>query len=175
MRRLDWVLLCDLRGSLRPLRDTLDQPGDRTPLENQKDNSMKKLFVLLTLVLGLISTALPGFGQAPVPATPENAASFVGDWTISAEGQQGPVQIGLSIKVDAGKVVASLAMGQQDAQPITDISLNGKSLLLRYSFDYQGNAIDASVSLVPAGEKYTAELAFAGGAYTMSGTAEKKK
>ena len=132
---------------------------------------MIRTFVLLSaLVIGLVSTAL----AQPVAATPGNAASFIGDWTVSAEGQQGPVQIPLTIKVDAGKVVASLSMGGQGTQ-ISDITVNGKTLILKYTFDYQGNGIDAAVSLTQAGDKVTAEIAFAGGAYTMSGTAEKKK
>ena len=126
------------------------------------------------LVAGLISTAALGFAQ-PVAATPENAASFVGDWTLSLEGGQGPAQFGLTVKLDAGKVTGSIAMGGQGGQPITDVSLNGKTLVLKYSIDYQGNAVDVVVSLTPNGDKVAAEVAFAGGAYTMTGTAEKKK
>jgi hypothetical protein len=126
------------------------------------------------LVIGLISTAMTGFSQTPVAATPEAAASFIGDWTLSAEGSQGPAQFALTIKVDAGKVVGSVVMGG-GSLPITDISMRGKTLVLQYNFDYQGSPIDAVISLTPSGDKYTAEIAFAGGAYSMSGTAEKKK
>jgi hypothetical protein len=126
------------------------------------------------LVLELVSTAMTGFSQTPSPATPESAAAFIGDWTLSAEGGQGPAQFALTIKVDAGKLVGSIVMGG-GSLPVTDISMQGKTLVLKYNFDYQGSPIDAVVSLTPAGDKYSAEIAFAGGAYTMSGTAEKKK
>lgn len=124
------------------------------------------------MVIGLISTAAPGFCQAAV-ATPENAASFIGDWTLTAQGDQGPAEFGLSIKVDGGKIVGSVSMAQ-DAQPVSDISLSGKTLVLKYNFDYQGMSIDAVISLTPAGDKVGLEIAFAGGAYSMSGTAVKK-
>ncbi len=90
-----------------------------------------------TVVIGLISTAATGFSQTPAAATPENAASFIGDWTLSAQGDQGPAVFGLSLKVEDGKVVGSIAMGQQGSQPITDITLDGKTLVLKYNIDYQ--------------------------------------
>ena len=137
---------------------------------------MTRTFALLSaVVIGLISTAGAGLAQTPAAATPENAASFIGDWTLSAQGDQGPAQFGLSLKVEDGKVVGSVSMGQQGSQPITDITLNGKALVLRYNIDYQGMPIDAVISLTPNGDKVALQVDFAGGAYSMSGTAEKKK
>jgi hypothetical protein len=136
---------------------------------------IRPLALLSAVVIGLISTAAAGLSQSPAVATPDNAASFIGDWTLSAQGDQGPAQFGLSIKVEEGKVVGSIAMGQQAGLPITDITLSGKTLVLRYDFDYQGMPIDAVVSLTPGGDKVALQVAFAGGAYSMSGTAEKKK
>jgi len=137
---------------------------------------MKRTLVLLSVVIiGLISTAMAGFSQTPAAATPENAGSFIGDWMLSAQGDQGPAQFGLSMKVEEGKIVGSIMMGQQGSLPITDITLAGKTLVLKYNFDYQGMPIDAVISLTPNGDKVGLQVAFAGGAYTMSGTAEKKK
>jgi hypothetical protein len=39
----------------------------------------------------------------------------------------------------------------------------------------QGMPIDVVVTLTPNGDKVAPQVAFAGGAYSMSGTAEKKK
>lgn len=136
---------------------------------------MRTVALLSAIVIGLISTAGAGFGQTPAPATPDNAASFIGDWTLSAQGDQGPVQFGLTIKAEDGKVVASVSMGQQGSLAITDVTVNGKTLVLKYNFDYQGMPIDAAISLTPNGDKVGLQIAFAGGAYSMSGTAEKKK
>jgi hypothetical protein len=135
----------------------------------------RTLALLSVVVIGLISTAAAGLSQTPTAATPENAASFIGDWTLSAQGDQGPAQFGLSMKVEDGKVVGSIAMGQQGSLPITDITLNGKILILKYNIDYQGMPIDTVITLTPGGDKVALQVAFAGGAYSMSGTAEKKK
>lgn len=62
------------------------------------------------------------------------------------------------------KVVGSVSMGQQASQPITEITLNGETLVLRYSFDYQGRLIDAAISLTPGGDKVGLQIDFAGGA-----------
>jgi nitrogen fixation protein FixH len=51
-----------------------------------------------------------------------------------------------------------------------------KSLVLGYSFTWEGNPVDAAVSLTPAADgKMTAQIDFANGAYIMSGTATKKE
>ena len=133
----------------------------------------RRLALMSVLVIGLMSTTGSVFAQTPVAATPDSAASFVGNWALSAQGDQGAAQFALTVKVDAGKVVASISMGQGD-QPITDISLNGKTLVMKYFVDYQGSQIDTVLSLTQDGDKATMQMTFAGGAYTMSGTAEKK-
>ncbi len=136
---------------------------------------MIRTLALLSLVLvGLVATTSSASAQAPVPATPETAAAFIGDWTLSAQGDQGPAQFQLSLKTEAGKVVASVSMGQ-GGLPITDIALNGKALLLSFNVDYQGSPIPTVATLTPTGDKFAVTISFAGGAYTMSGTAEKKK
>ena len=135
----------------------------------------RTVVTLSLLVLGLISTATTGFSQASAAATPGNAAAFIGDWTLSAEGGQGPMQSELSIKVDSGKVVGSLTRAGQASQSITDISTDGKSLVLKYDMDYQGMAVAVVITLTPDGDKVALTMDFASGAYTMSGTAVKKK
>lgn len=135
----------------------------------------RPLVSLSLLVLGLISTAMTGFSQASAVATPENAAAFIGDWTLSAEGGQAPVQSELSIKVDSGKVVGSLTMAGQTSPSIKDISKDEKSLFLKYDMDYQGTAVPVVIILTPNGDKVALTMDFASGAYTMSGTAVKKK
>ena len=77
--------------------------------------------------------------------------------------------------MDKEKVVAEITASGQPTNPIADVTKADKGLVLRYSFDYQGNAIDAVVHLTPGADgKMTAQIDFAGGAYTMSGTATKK-
>jgi hypothetical protein len=113
--------------------------------------------------------------QAPAPITPAQAAPFLGDWTLTLQGPNGPGTFGLTVKVDADKVVGEISNEMLPAQKISNISLVDKSLLLNYSFTWEGNAVDAVVSLMPGeGDKTNAQIDFAGGAYTMTGTAAKK-
>ena len=45
---------------------------------------------------------MDGTSQPSTVATAENASSFIGDWTQSAQGPQGPAEFALTLKVDAG-------------------------------------------------------------------------
>ena len=106
--------------------------------------------------------------------TPADAAPFLGDWTLTMEGQNGPAVFALKVKVDAEKVSGEMSSEQMAPTPITDIQKSDKSIVLSYTFDYQGMPVGAVVTLTPAGEKTTAVIDFAGGAYVMNGVAAKK-
>ena len=130
---------------------------------------------LLTLSVA-VSAASPDAAQAAGQITAAEAAPFVGSWTLTLEGPNGPATFDLDVKVDQDKAVGEIKSAELPAQPITDITKVDKSLVLRYSFDYQGNQVPAVVSLMPAEEgKTKAQIDFAGGAYVMSGTAAKKE
>ena len=138
---------------------------------------------LLVLGIGRLSAQTSPAAQAPPPAaapaapaagTPENAAAFLGDWTIAAQGPNGPSTFELSIKTDAGKVAAEIASDQMAKQAIATILKTATGLVLKYGFDYQGMAIPAVVTLTPAGDKVGVQIDFADGAYVLEGTATKK-
>ena len=136
---------------------------------------IRTLLLLSAIAFALVFLPAAALAQAATAATPENAASFIGDWTLSLEGGMGASQAALSIKVDAGKLVGSISNAGQQGQPIQAFSLSGKALVMSYAFDYNGSSIDTTVTLTPSGDKTAAEMSFAGGAYVMSGSAEKKK
>ncbi len=97
-------------------------------------------------------------------------------WTLTLDGPNGPATFELSVKVEQDKVAGEIKSTELPAQAITDIAKVDKSLVLRYSFDYQGNQVPTVVSLTPAEEgKTKAQIDFAGGAYVMSGSAAKKE
>jgi hypothetical protein len=110
---------------------------------------------------------------APVAATPENAAAFIGDWTLSAEGANGPATFALAVKNDGGKVAGEISSEMQAKTPITDVWKGANSLILKYNFDYQGMAVPVVITLTPSGDKVDAQFDFADGAYQMAGTAKK--
>jgi hypothetical protein len=68
----------------------------------------------------LFSSALTGSAQTP--ATPADAAPFVGTWVLMLETPQGNMPLDLSVKSDAGKVVGEVGSEMFPAQPITDVT-----------------------------------------------------
>ena len=135
------------------------------------------------LVAGVLTSATLARAAAPATvaeqaaqATPADAAPFVGDWTLTLQGPNGPGTFDLSVKVEKEKVLAEIASEMLPKQPITSITMADKSLVLGYSFQWEGNPVEAVVSLTPASEgKTAAQIDFAGGAYVMTGTAAKKE
>src|SRR5262245_39869836 len=129
---------------------------------------------LTTHTTFVVASTAAGVEQAR-PATPADAAPFVGDWTLTMQGPNGPGTFALSVSVEKEKVVGEISSEQLPKQPITSITMADKTLVLGYSFTWEGNPVESVVSLTPAAEgKTTAQIDFAGGAYVMTGTAEKK-
>jgi hypothetical protein len=148
---------------------------------------MKEVDVIRTALVSaaLIATSLAAAAahaavpicQAPAPAqvTAADAAPFLGDWTLDLQGANGPAMFNLSVKVENDKVVGEIGNDATETQKITSISKTDKSLVLNYSFPYEGNMIDAVVSLTPGTDgNMAAQIDFASGAYTVTGPATKK-
>jgi hypothetical protein len=113
-------------------------------------------------------------GQAGGEITAAQAAPFVGDWSLALQGPNGPGAFELSVKVEKEKVIGEISSEQLPKQPIREISMADKSLMLAYTFTWEGNPVEAVVSLTAALEgKTTAQIVFAGGAYIKTGTATK--
>lgn len=133
------------------------------------------LFALLAIALLFPQLgALAGQASsdsASTVATPENAAAFIGDWTLVAS----EATFALSIKTDSGKVVADISSDiQSSPEHITDISKSATNLALKYNFNYNGSPVPVVVTLKPNGDKVDMTVDFAGGSYVMSGKATKK-
>ena len=134
------------------------------------------MFCLAGLVaLGTGGGRMLAQAQAQAAVTPEAAADFIGDWTLDMQGQNGPAVFTLTVKTDAGKVVGEISSDQMAKTAITDVSKSDTTLVLRFTFDYQGNGVNAVVTLKPEGDKVASAIDFADGAYVVSGTATKKK
>jgi hypothetical protein len=142
-------------------------------------------FAVFILLLGIL-VGLPASGRAdsPFPAgeqaggqvTPADAGPFVGEWTLALQGPNGPGTFELRVSVEGEKVAGEISSDTLPKTPIAEISLRNKSLNLGFTFTWQGNPVDAAVSLTPGEEgKMTAQIDFAGGAYVMTGTATKKE
>jgi hypothetical protein len=143
---------------------------------------MRTAFVTSALMASLLSApavAADGsraliVGQAG-QVTPADAAPFIGDWTLTLQGPNGPGTFALSLKVEKEKVIGEISNEQLPKQPIRDMSLADKRLALGYSFTWEGNPVEAVVSLSPSPDgKVAAQIDFAGGAYIMTGAATRK-
>jgi hypothetical protein len=110
---------------------------------------------------------------AAVPATPENAAPFLGDWTLTGNGPNGEATFTLTVRADAGKLVGEISGPQMPRHAISDISKAAVALLIAFNFDYQGNPVPVAVTLTPADGKVGLHMDFAGGAYVLEGGATK--
>jgi len=133
---------------------------------------------LLTVAGAATSPAVAA--QSAAQATAADAAPFMGEWTLNLQGENGPAALDLTVKMDKDKdkekVVGEIAGGTMPTQPIADVARADQSLVLSYTFTYEGNPVDAVVRLTPAPEnKMNAQIDFAGGAYIMTGTATRKE
>lgn len=127
-------------------------------------------------VVRAVRADAPMTAQAAGQVTTADAAPFIGDWTLALQGPNGPGTFDLSLNVEKEKVIGEIASDQLAKQPITQMSMAARSLTLGFSFTWEGNPVDAVVSLTPAADgKVTAQIDFAGGAYIMSGPATKKE
>ena len=133
--------------------------------------------ILAAAVLGLVAGGPVNARAVQSAATAAEAAPFLGDWVLALEGANGPGNFDVSLKVEGDKVTGQIQSAQMPLTAFTSITTNaGKGLSMSFSFPYEGMTVDAVASLVPAdGGKTSAGIDFAGGAYTMSGTATKKE
>jgi hypothetical protein len=145
----------------------------------------------MTLLAALLTaplTVAPGSSATVVVAPPAQAAAaaapsiapadlapFVGDWTLALSGPNGPATMELSVKTEKDKPAADLTSEAMPKQAITDFSMAEKTLVMGYSFTWEGNPVSAVISMTPAADgPMKAQIDFAGGAYVMTGTAAKK-
>ena len=109
------------------------------------------------------------------PATPQNAAAFVGEWTITAKGSYGDIAATLMLKAADGKLAGEITDTNGKHQ-LSDVSKSGDSVVGYYVFDYNGMPIDAVVTLAPNEKEKRTDAYFdmANGAAQFVGTAIKK-
>jgi hypothetical protein len=118
--------------------------------------------------------ARPQAAAAPAIA-PADLAPFVGDWTLTLSGPNGPASMALAVRTEKDKPAADLTSEAMPKQTISDFSMADKTLVMGYSFTWEGNAVSAVISMTPAADgPMKAQIDFAGGAYVMTGTAAKK-
>jgi mono/diheme cytochrome c family protein len=147
--------------------------------------SYSVLTAAVIFTVALLTQAVQGGSQTPPqsarPAvasassiTPEQAAPFIGNWlaTLSMGGNDFPLTV--AVTADAGRVAATVSSGMQPTTNVSEISLAGKNLVLKYVTDMQGRALSNVMTLTPNGAGLDVSLAVMDGQYEMAGTAAKQ-
>ncbi len=135
--------------------------------------------------VALLTQAVQGGSQAPSQAarpaaasassiTPEQAAPFVGNWAVTLSMGGGEFPLTVAVTTDAGKVAATVGSAMQPATNVSNISLAGKSLVLKYVTDMQGTPLSNVMTLTPDNEAIKVNLVVMDGQYEMAGTAVKQ-
>jgi hypothetical protein len=80
----------------------------------------------------------------------------------------------MSIQDQGGKVAASVGSPEMGGTTeVTDITLQGANLVLKYDIDAQGQFIDVSMNLEPAGANLNTVIEAAGGQFTTTAVATR--
>lgn len=102
------------------------------------------------------------------------AKAFVGDWVLTVEGRRGPQERPLAVTDVGGKVAAELGGGRGGPVTITDISMAGSDLVLKWTQDTQQGSIPVVMTLTLKDGALVVKQDMAGGQFTSAGTGKKK-
>jgi hypothetical protein len=130
---------------------------------------MKKI-----LFAAVLAAALPLSVSAQSSLDASQAQSYLGTWAISFQSPQGEFVMDLKLTDASGKVAAIVSNDMMGTQEITDVSLSGANLVMRYEIDAQGQIAPVALTLVPQGDMVNATMDFADGMFVMDGTGSKK-
>jgi hypothetical protein len=136
---------------------------------------MGRVSIVRTLMFALTLAAIPAAARAQL--APSDAAEFIGVWTVTLDSPQGSFEQEVTVKAAGDKVVATITNQMQPAaQDVTDVSKEGKDLVLKFAGDFQGNAFDAKIVMSPTGDdKASVLFDINGGQFSMSGAGTRKR
>jgi len=132
----------------------------------------------LTQVVQGGTQAPPQSGRAAAPSTSsitaEQAAPFIGNWLVTMSMGANEATWAVGVTTNGGQVAATVGSDTQPTVNVTDISMSGKSLVLRYVANMQGTPLSTVLTLTPDGTAMKANMALMDGQYEMAGTAAKQ-
>ncbi len=164
---------------MRHIPDALNAAADLVP------KGRRSFTVLLGLVVLGVAVAAPHFWRldgAPAlfaaqatgsTVSPDRAAPFVGEWSAPVVSQMGPMTFAVSVKVEGGKVIATVSGGVFPTATASEISLVGRNLFLTYVSDFQGMSIPGLVAMTPQGPDMLLTISLLDGQVEMAGTATR--
>jgi hypothetical protein len=135
----------------------------------------KSFLVLAALaaVVWLVPASALAQGKASTLDTAK-AKGFIGEWILTVEGRRGPQERPLSITDVGGKVAAELSGGRGGPVSITDISMNGSDLVLKWSQQGPNGEVPVVMTLTMKDDGLVVKQDMAGGQFSASGTGKKK-
>ena len=128
-------------------------------------------------MVALSALALPSISSAQGKASTLDTAkakAFVGEWVLTVEGRRGPQERPLSITDVGGKVAADLAGGRGGPVSITDISMAGADLVLKWTQQGPQGDVPVVMTLTLKDGGLVVKQDMAGGQFSQSGTGKKK-
>jgi hypothetical protein len=102
------------------------------------------------------------------------AKAFIGEWILTIEGRRGPQERPLTIKDVGGKVAAELAGGRGGPVTITDISMTGADLVLKWTQQGPQGEVPVVMTLTLKDGALSVKQDMAGGQFSQTGTGKKK-
>lgn len=133
---------------------------------------MKQMFGIAATLAALVVLPVTTAAQA---VTAADAKPFLGAWVLMLETPQGAMPMNVAIKNTEGKIVGEMSSDQLPSQTSSDLSKTGESLLVKYTLDFQGQAIPVALTLTPKEGKMNFALDFAQGQFMLSGEATKQQ
>jgi hypothetical protein len=137
---------------------------------------IRKMIFGVALV-ALSALAMPSTSAAQGKASTLDTAkakAFIGEWVLTIEGRRGPQERPLSITDVGGKVAADLAGGRGGPVSITDISMAGADLVLKWTQQGQQGDVPVVMTLTLKDGGLVVKQDVAGGQFSSSGTGKKK-
>jgi len=107
---------------------------------------MMKLLASCALVLLFAPGVLAQTAPTPVKATPQNAAAFLGDWTLNGDGPNGPVAMTLSLTPEGQALKVAFAL-RDVPQTVSDTTLADGALAVTLSLDTPAGQLAAALTL----------------------------
>ena len=142
-----------------------------------RSSSVVVLGAVFAIVL-LARASAPLMGQAPggraaqLP-TAAQIAPFVGDWLVTVTIMSNDATWAVSVKADGPAPSATIRADGQPTVNVTDITMAGNSLVLKYMTEAMGAPMSTVLTFTPDGTSVRASMAVMDGQYEMSGTAAK--
>lgn len=127
---------------------------------------------VVVTALGVL--AFLAVGSSPLLAqdgvSTAQAQPFLGEWSVSIDGGQGPIEIQFNIMDADGMVHAQVSNpdgSMTDAEP----SMSGSDLVLNYSVDFGGQGFPVTLTLTPNGDGLDCTMSAGDGQFTANGMA----